>query len=167
MSCERDEIEKDYTFVGFLIMENRLKPVTTGVIDLLHAADIRTIMVTGDNALTAISVARQCHIVSNHQTVYLGDLSEKKVNGEEVILWKDFEHSENRLTNVLEPDGTMPKKVRSDRTKTFGKYFINIYYSIFQKIYIISVKNYKTLNQNYFDHLALLFNKFLCKNYHF
>ena len=51
------------TFLGFLIMQNKLKNATTAIIDALHEARIRAIMVTGDNVLTAISVARQCHLV--------------------------------------------------------------------------------------------------------
>lgn len=39
-------------------MENKLKPITTSIIEKLQTAYIRTIMVTGDNILTAISVAR-------------------------------------------------------------------------------------------------------------
>jgi len=44
-------------------MENKLKPETTGVIEDLQKCKIRTIMATGDNALTAISVARQCSMI--------------------------------------------------------------------------------------------------------
>ena len=44
-------------------MQNKLKPVTTSVIEQLNHACIRTIMATGDNILTAISVGRQCKIV--------------------------------------------------------------------------------------------------------
>lgn len=54
----RDEIEFDLQFLGFLVMQNKLKPVTTGVIQTLNQANIRTIMATGDNVLTAISVGR-------------------------------------------------------------------------------------------------------------
>ena len=52
------QAEKDLNFLGFLIMQNTLKSQTTPVIRELLAADIRTVMVTGDNLLTAISVAR-------------------------------------------------------------------------------------------------------------
>ena len=55
---KRDQVEKDLTFLGFLIMQNTLKIATIPVIKELMAADIRTVMVTGDNLLTAISVAR-------------------------------------------------------------------------------------------------------------
>lgn len=59
----RNEAESDLTFVGFIIFENKLKTSTTGVIDELTDAGIRKIMCTGDNILTAISVARECHLI--------------------------------------------------------------------------------------------------------
>ena len=59
----REQTEVDLEFLGLIIMENRLKPASVGVIRELKNADIRTIMVTGDNILTAVSVARDCGIV--------------------------------------------------------------------------------------------------------
>lgn len=38
-------------------MENKLKDVTKEVIDTLQQCEVGTIMATGDNVLTAISVA--------------------------------------------------------------------------------------------------------------
>ncbi|PVI07557.1 P-type ATPase-like protein [Periconia macrospinosa] len=61
---KREEAESDLDFVGFIIFENKLKPTTTGVIEELEAANIRTVMCTGDNILTAISVARECGLVN-------------------------------------------------------------------------------------------------------
>lgn len=43
----REEAESSLTFLGLVIMENRLKPQTTGVIHMLRDANVRTIMVTG------------------------------------------------------------------------------------------------------------------------
>ena len=60
---KREEAESDLAFVGFIIFENKLKPSTTGVIDELNEAGIRNVMCTGDNILTAISVARECHLI--------------------------------------------------------------------------------------------------------
>ncbi|XP_055922264.1 polyamine-transporting ATPase 13A3 isoform X2 [Eupeodes corollae] len=65
----RDKIECDLEFLGFVILENRLKPDTTDVIKCLTLANIRTIMVTGDNILTALSVAKDCGIVGKKQSV--------------------------------------------------------------------------------------------------
>ncbi|CAL7933277.1 unnamed protein product [Xylocopa violacea] len=59
----REAAESDLTFLAFVIMENRLKPETSPVISALNTACIKTVMVTGDNMLTALSVARDCDIV--------------------------------------------------------------------------------------------------------
>ncbi|EFN68541.1 Probable cation-transporting ATPase 13A3 [Camponotus floridanus] len=59
----REAAEVDLTFLALIIMENRLKPETSPVIAELNTACIKTVMVTGDNILTALSVARDCDIV--------------------------------------------------------------------------------------------------------
>ena len=59
----RQEAESDLDFIGFVIFENKLKDATTDIIDELNEANIRSVMCTGDNILTAISVARECHLV--------------------------------------------------------------------------------------------------------
>ncbi|EAR98775.2 E1-E2 ATPase family protein (macronuclear) [Tetrahymena thermophila SB210] len=106
---ERDEVENELTFAGLLIMENKLKPITTDIIQELQSANIRTIMVTGDNALTAISVGRQCKIIDENKRVYFGDISDdpKQYNR---IVWKDFENG-NKILNEdnLEPVGGVVK----------------------------------------------------------
>jgi cation-transporting ATPase 13A3/4/5 len=61
---KRDEAESDLSFVGFIIFENKLKPSTTPVIEELERANIRKVMCTGDNILTAISVARECNLIN-------------------------------------------------------------------------------------------------------
>src|SRR6195952_4452004 len=61
----RIEAESDLNFVGFIIFENKLKDATTGVIDELAEANIRRVMCTGDNILTAISVARECNLIDS------------------------------------------------------------------------------------------------------
>ena len=67
-------------------MQNKLKPVTTQIIQQLNEANIRTIMATGDNVLTAISVGRECAIIDPTVEVFLGDV--KKDKGIDVISWK-------------------------------------------------------------------------------
>ena len=51
------------TFLGLVVLENRLKPVSSAVLKELQGAKIRTVMVTGDNILTAVSVAKDCGLV--------------------------------------------------------------------------------------------------------
>ena len=47
----------DLTFLGLLVMENKMKAETLEVIDTLRQCEVKTIMATGDNVKTAISVA--------------------------------------------------------------------------------------------------------------
>ncbi|KAJ6641943.1 putative cation-transporting ATPase W08D2.5, partial [Pseudolycoriella hygida] len=65
----REKIECDLEFQGFVVLENRLKADTISIIGSLQAANIRTIMVTGDNILTALSVARDCDMITKGQSV--------------------------------------------------------------------------------------------------
>jgi len=73
---DRDKIENDLTFLGLIIMENRLKPETTSVINRLSAANVRTIMCTGDNILTGLSVARDCDMISEDDRVIVIEANE-------------------------------------------------------------------------------------------
>ncbi|KAG4034048.1 hypothetical protein MFRU_003g00260 [Monilinia fructicola] len=59
----REDTESGLSFIGFIIFENKLKPSTAGVLDELTEAGIRKVMCTGDNILTAISVARECNLI--------------------------------------------------------------------------------------------------------
>ncbi|XP_013781751.2 probable cation-transporting ATPase 13A3 isoform X3 [Limulus polyphemus] len=68
---KRDQIEFDLTFLGLLVMQNTLKPETTPVIEVLQQAKIRTVMVTGDNILTAVSVARDCGLIPRSDNIIL------------------------------------------------------------------------------------------------
>ncbi|XP_059084646.1 polyamine-transporting ATPase 13A3-like isoform X1 [Tigriopus californicus] len=60
---EREEVEQSLVFVGLIILDNRLKEETTPIIEQLQNARLRTIMVTGDNVNTALSVAKECKII--------------------------------------------------------------------------------------------------------
>lgn len=47
MRLQRSSIERQLQFLGLLVMENRLKPESAPVIELLKKARIRPVMVTG------------------------------------------------------------------------------------------------------------------------
>lgn len=63
-------------------MENKLKSVTCETIATLNKCNIRTIMATGDNTLTAISVARECNILNQEVDVFYGDVQDEN------LIWK-------------------------------------------------------------------------------
>lgn len=66
-SLSREEVEKDLLFMGLLVMKNLVKPESAEVISTLRQARLRTVMVTGDNILTAVNVARGCGMLSSHE----------------------------------------------------------------------------------------------------
>ncbi|GBP44393.1 Probable cation-transporting ATPase 13A3 [Eumeta japonica] len=73
---KREQLESDMVFLGLLVMQNSLKPETAEVIKDLHKANMRQIMVTGDNIMTAMSVARVCGMVPPHQKLVLVSLAQ-------------------------------------------------------------------------------------------
>lgn len=50
----RDQIEKNMDFLGLIIMQNKLKTETPGVLEDLRRANIRTVMVTGTEKITSV-----------------------------------------------------------------------------------------------------------------
>jgi len=74
VKLEREEVECDLIFLGFLVFINKMKDETYKAIEELKAANIKSIMATGDHGLTAISVAKKCKIIDHEKPCYFGDL---------------------------------------------------------------------------------------------
>ncbi|XP_077394602.1 polyamine-transporting ATPase 13A3-like isoform X1 [Festucalex cinctus] len=91
-SLGREQIETDMDFLGLIIMQNKIKEQTAGVLLDLRQANIRTLMVTGDNMLTAISVARECGMVQAHERVIIADAVPPNDQDAASIMWR---YSEN------------------------------------------------------------------------
>uniref|UniRef100_A0A8C2TQN5 ATPase 13A3 n=1 Tax=Coturnix japonica TaxID=93934 RepID=A0A8C2TQN5_COTJA len=72
-TINRDAIESNMDFMGLIIMQNKLKQETPAVLEDLHKANIRSVMVTGDNMLTAISVARDCGMILPQDKVIIAE----------------------------------------------------------------------------------------------
>ena len=69
--AKREDLELSPKFLGFLIMQNKLKPQTGPVLAELNRAGIQSIMVTGDNILTAICVAREAGLLHHDKKVFM------------------------------------------------------------------------------------------------
>ncbi|NXM61435.1 AT134 ATPase, partial [Illadopsis cleaveri] len=91
----REEVESDLTFLGLLIMENRLKRETKPVLEELSAACIRTVMVTGDNIQTAITVAKNAGMIAPTHRVILVEANKVPGSFSASITWKSLE--ENKI----------------------------------------------------------------------
>nr|XP_044627251.1 probable cation-transporting ATPase 13A4 isoform X5 [Equus asinus] len=91
----RDKVESDLIFLGLLILENRLKEETRPVLEELISARIRTVMITGDNLQTAITVARKSGMVSESQKVILIEANEATASSSASIAWKLVEEKKH------------------------------------------------------------------------
>ncbi|XP_068137260.1 polyamine-transporting ATPase 13A3 isoform X2 [Hyperolius riggenbachi] len=86
-NISRDAIENNMTFLGLIIMQNKLKPDTPSALEILRKANIRIVMVTGDNMLTAISVARDCGMILPHDKVIVAEALPPKDGQAAKINW--------------------------------------------------------------------------------
>ncbi|XP_010902495.1 probable cation-transporting ATPase 13A3 isoform X2 [Esox lucius] len=92
-NLNRDLIETNMEFLGLIIMQNKLKDETAGVLEDLRRANIRTVMVTGDNMLTAISVARDCGMITPNERVIIADATPPKDVQPARINWQYIENN--------------------------------------------------------------------------
>ena len=57
-------------------------------------------MATGDNVLTAISVAHQCSIICEEKEVIFGDIAKNMYYGEKFIEWKNITTNESTMQHA-------------------------------------------------------------------
>ncbi|XP_045395907.1 probable cation-transporting ATPase 13A4 isoform X3 [Lemur catta] len=91
----REKVESNLIFLGLLILENRLKEETKPVLEELISARIRTVMITGDNLQTAITVARKSGMVSESQKVILIEANETTGSSSASVSWKLVEEKKH------------------------------------------------------------------------
>nr|XP_019578702.1 PREDICTED: probable cation-transporting ATPase 13A5 isoform X2 [Rhinolophus sinicus] len=94
-SLSRETVESELTFLGLLIMENRLKKETKPVLKELNEAHIRTVMITGDNLQTAITVAKNSEMIPRESQVILVEASEPGESVSASVTWQLVENQEN------------------------------------------------------------------------
>lgn len=85
----RSDVESDLEFAGFIIFENKLKPTTSAVIKELLDSNIGTVMVTGDNILTAISVARECGLIERSAHCFVPRFIESELYSSLDTMWRN------------------------------------------------------------------------------
>ena len=90
----REDVEKNMIFLGLLIVKNKLKEKTKDSLTRYDAADLRMLMATGDNILTAICVSRECNLIKKNRDMYSCEL-EKGQNDKEILKWNKIEGNED------------------------------------------------------------------------
>nr|WP_223876986.1 cation-transporting P-type ATPase [Loigolactobacillus binensis] len=71
-ASDQASVEQQLTFVGLTVMADPPRPEIYAAVAKCHAANIRIIMVTGDSALTAKSIATKIGITSDQARVVTG-----------------------------------------------------------------------------------------------
>uniref|UniRef100_A0A663NEC9 Polyamine-transporting ATPase 13A2 n=1 Tax=Athene cunicularia TaxID=194338 RepID=A0A663NEC9_ATHCN len=106
LQLPRDAVESSLTFLGFLVMKNVLKPESAPVIHLLRNANIRPVMVTGDNMLTAVNVARSCRMVEPKERVIFVTASPPSHDKPATLKFILAEHSQGEEQVEVSPKAT-------------------------------------------------------------
>ncbi|KAG0052662.1 hypothetical protein BGZ83_002319 [Gryganskiella cystojenkinii] len=108
---KREQVEMELTFLGFIVFENKLKPTTAPVVATLSNAQIRQVMCTGDNVLTAISVSKECGLISRTKDVYAPRFIVGNSTTEfSKIVWENVEDG----SKVLDPVSLKPTANNAD-----------------------------------------------------
>ncbi|KAK9760648.1 hypothetical protein K7432_015125 [Basidiobolus ranarum] len=125
----REQMESKASFAGLILFKNKLKDDTAEAIAELRAGDTRTVMITGDNALTGIYIARACNMMPSGVRVLLGD-----VGTDSKLVWMDFDSCEyvdvdealEKYPNQIELAVTAKAFDHLFRSGDIRKYLLNI-----------------------------------------
>ncbi|KAF8894948.1 Ca-transporting ATPase [Gymnopilus junonius] len=102
---KREQAESALKFLGLVIFENRLKPGTTPAIQALRSAHLACRMITGDNPLTAVSVARECSLIGQAAHVFSPTFTRGNASTPTAkLMWSSMDYSAWKLDSyTLKP----------------------------------------------------------------
>ncbi len=89
----REQVERNMIFLGLLIVQNKLKEKTKESLAKYDEADLRMLMATGDNILTAICVSKECNLLPIDKEMVSCEIENE--NGNDTLKWKHLENEEN------------------------------------------------------------------------
>jgi cation-transporting ATPase 13A1 len=97
---KREQVECDLHFAGFLVLQCPLKPDAMEAVRMLNESSHRVVMITGDNPLTAVHVAKQVEIVD--RDCYILDAPENDESGEKLV-WRSVDDRTNIPVDPQQP----------------------------------------------------------------
>ncbi|EFX02155.1 cation transporting protein [Grosmannia clavigera kw1407] len=80
---KREDVEAGLTFAGFLVLHCPLKDDAKEAVQMLNESSHRVVMITGDNPLTAVHVAREVEIVDRE--VLILDVPDHSDGGKDLV----------------------------------------------------------------------------------
>ncbi|ODV60842.1 ion-transporting P-type ATPase SPF1 [Ascoidea rubescens DSM 1968] len=110
-NIKRDDIENKLIFGGFIVFHCPLKDDAIDTINMLNNSSHRCVMITGDNPLTAVHVAKQVNIV-DRETLILDLPEDHHINEEDEndveLVWRNVKetivkpyHSKNEIDESI------------------------------------------------------------------
>jgi manganese-transporting P-type ATPase len=97
---KREKVEADLTFAGFLVLHCPLKDDAKEAVQMLNESSHRVVMITGDNPLTAVHVAREVEIVD--RDVLILDAPDDNDGGDKLI-WKSVDDTVSISVDPTKP----------------------------------------------------------------
>ncbi|KAJ0167144.1 Manganese-transporting ATPase 1 [Colletotrichum tanaceti] len=97
---KRESVEAGLTFAGFLVLSCPLKDDAKEAVQMLNESSHRVVMITGDNPLTAVYVARDVEIVD--RDVLILDAPEDNEGGDKLV-WRSVDEK-----IIIPVDATKP-----------------------------------------------------------
>lgn len=107
-NLRREEVEANLIFAGFLVLQCPLKDDAKQAVRMLNESSHRVVMITGDNPLTAVHVARQVEIVDRE--VLILDAPEHDNSGTRLV-WRSVDDKTSIPVDPSQPlDPTIIKE---------------------------------------------------------
>ncbi|KAG6620920.1 P-type ATPase (P-ATPase) Superfamily [Phytophthora cinnamomi] len=88
----REAVDENLSLLGLILFRNELKDDTADAIAKLKGGDIRTVMITGDNAMCGCYIARKSGMVASSSRVILGEMVSTKEAKK--LVWRDVDSEE-------------------------------------------------------------------------
>ncbi|KAF1992171.1 cation transporting ATPase [Aulographum hederae CBS 113979] len=102
---KREEVESELRFAGFLVLQTPLKEDAKRAVRMLNESSHRVVMITGDNPLTAVHVARQVEIVD--RDVLILDAPENDNSGKNLV-WRSVD---DKFSIAVDPTQPLDAKI--------------------------------------------------------
>lgn len=99
---------RDLILLGFLLIKDEIRNETIEAISSIKRAGIQTVMITGDNKETAISIAKEVGIINNFDDIILNSDELNKLNDDELkgilpklrVVSRAMPDDKSRLVNI-------------------------------------------------------------------
>ncbi|PGH23101.1 hypothetical protein AJ80_02875 [Polytolypa hystricis UAMH7299] len=104
-NLKREDVESHLHFAGFLVLQCPLKDDAIKSLRMLNESSHRVVMITGDNPLTAVHVARQVEIVDRE--VLILDAPEHDTSGTRLV-WRSID---DKFSVDVDPSKPLDKEI--------------------------------------------------------